>query len=248
MPPLVLQLINAVTFLHQHQRDVKTVQHAGQGRPSVAGAGSAGATQGEWLEYIEATVDDIAMANSLAHAILGRSLDELPPQTRRLLELIFNMVQSACCAEKFAQNAYRFSRRDIRQHSGWSDGQLKIHCKRLEEMEYLLVHKGGRGLSIQYELLYSGQVANADNQLHGLIDTQTLGAKPNLPASLRETLGLKAQKTAPSQGQVTPKSVGRQAPKNGQKPENTRLQPLINETDIKNAYIEKKEPAAVAMR
>ena len=35
------------------------------------------------LEYIEVTLDDIAMANRLAHEVLGRSLDELPPQTRR---------------------------------------------------------------------------------------------------------------------------------------------------------------------
>ena len=31
------------------------------------------------------TLDDIAIANRLAHEVLGRSLDELPPQTRRLL-------------------------------------------------------------------------------------------------------------------------------------------------------------------
>ena len=31
------------------------------------------------------TLDDIALANRLAPELLGRSLDELPPQTRRLL-------------------------------------------------------------------------------------------------------------------------------------------------------------------
>ena len=34
------------------------------------------------------TLDDIALANRLALELLGRSLDELPPQTRRLLETI----------------------------------------------------------------------------------------------------------------------------------------------------------------
>ena len=37
------------------------------------------------VEYVEVTADDIAQANALAHEVLGRSLDELPPQTRRLL-------------------------------------------------------------------------------------------------------------------------------------------------------------------
>jgi hypothetical protein len=224
-----LQLINAVTFLHQYQRESKTVQH-----------------QGEWLEYIEVTEQDIAIANELAHAMLGRSLDELPPQTRLLLESIHSLVKVACLREKLNPSAYRFTRKDIRFSSGWSDGQLKIHCKRLEEMEYLLVHKGGRGLSIQYELLYSGQPGHA-NQLHGLIDTQKLGPKATIPASLREKLGLKTQKAAPSQGQVRPKSGESQPPKNGQKPENANLQPLLVSESLKNTYIEKSTVSAMRL-
>jgi DNA primase len=40
------------------------------------------------------TLDDIATANRLAHEVLGRSLDELPPQTRRLLLLIDELVRA----------------------------------------------------------------------------------------------------------------------------------------------------------
>ncbi len=240
-----LQLINAVTFLHQYQREVKTIKHDGQGWSSVAGAGCAGATQGEWLEYIEATVDDIAIANELAHAILGRSLDELPPQTRRLLELTYDMVHSACRAEKLDQSAYRFSRRDIRQFTGWSDGQLKIHCKRLEEMEYLLVHKGRRGQSIQYELLYSGQLTDDENQLYGLIDTRQLGSKANIPASLTKKSGQKSKKSAPSQCQVRPKSGGGQASINAQNTINTVLNSVLDETGLKNTYREKINPQSL---
>ena len=66
-----LTLIRAIALLHQHQREVKTVEHRGQ-----------------HLAYIEATKADIALANSIAHEVLGRTLDELPPQTRRLLILL----------------------------------------------------------------------------------------------------------------------------------------------------------------
>jgi len=31
------------------------------------------------VEYIEVTREDIALANKLAHEILGRTLDEMPP-------------------------------------------------------------------------------------------------------------------------------------------------------------------------
>jgi hypothetical protein len=66
-----LTLIDTIALLHQHQREVKTAQVAGRS-----------------VEYIEATLDDIVQANAIAHEVLGRSLDELPPQTRRLLGAI----------------------------------------------------------------------------------------------------------------------------------------------------------------
>ena len=70
-----LTLIRAIALLHQHQREVKTIEH-----------------EGKAVEYIEATLEDIATANRLAAEVLGRSLDELPPQTRRLLELLDGWV------------------------------------------------------------------------------------------------------------------------------------------------------------
>src|SRR5690606_7787281 len=63
-----LALIDAIALLHQHQRPVRTLD-----------------VDGAAVEYIEVTEADIALANRLAHAVLGRSLVELPPQTRRVL-------------------------------------------------------------------------------------------------------------------------------------------------------------------
>lgn len=217
-----LQLINAITLLHQYQREIQRVSHAG-----------------EVIEYIEASLADIALANQLAHVLLGRSLDELPPQTRRLLDVIYDAVQQACQQECLTQANYRFSRRDIRAWSGWSDGQLKIHCKRLEEMEYLLVHHGKRGQSIQYELLYSGPAGNAGYQLPGLIDAEALSAPASVfnaavgegvtpPGSRWEKSGVNGEKSAPSQGQVSLMSGGGQAAKNGK---NT-LTPALNHVSI----------------
>ncbi|MCP5197970.1 MAG: toprim domain-containing protein [Gammaproteobacteria bacterium] len=177
-----LTLIDSLALLHQHQRPIKTVSHHGQP-----------------LRYVEVTLDDIATANRLAHEVLGRTLDELPPQTRKLLGHLVHWVSERCQTLAMKQTDYRFSRRDIRTVTGWSDGQLKIHCRRLTELEYLLVHKGGRGQSIEYELLYDGR---DDNQSHlmGLIDV----------AQLRydvEKAGQTPQKIAPSQGQDRPKSA-----------------------------------------
>ena len=62
----------------------------------------------------------------------------------------------------------------MREHTRWGDTQLKIHLARLVELEYLLVHRGGRGQSFEYELVFDGE-ANADTRhASGLIDIEAL--------------------------------------------------------------------------
>lgn len=146
-----LSLIESVTLLHQYQRAVKTVPH-----------GDA------LIEYLEVTPADIALANRLARAVLGQSLDELPPQTRRLLHLIEDLVREQIPPNQ-KRSDLRFTRRDVRAYTGWGHTQLKLHLHRLEEMEYLLVHRGSRG-GFVYELLYDGQGKSGEPFLSGLID------------------------------------------------------------------------------
>jgi DNA primase len=152
-----LTLIDAIALLHQHQRPIQ----------STAGA--------QPLKYIEATLEDIALANRLAHDVLGRTLDELPPQTRRLLKLVASTVEAQCAEHGLKRSDYRFSRRQVREHTRWGDTQLKIHLGRLVELEYLLVHRGGRGQSFEYELLYDGG-SDPQRHLNGLIDVEVLRA------------------------------------------------------------------------
>ena len=66
------------------------------------------------------------------------------------------MVRGECQRLKVERNDFRFSRRDVRAHTGWGHTQLKTHLQRLEEMEYLIVHRGGRGQTFVYELNWSG--------------------------------------------------------------------------------------------
>jgi len=152
-----LTLIRSIALLHQHQRPRKMVQH-----------------RGRTVEYIEVALADIAVANRLAHEVLGRSLDELPPQTRRLLLAIDTMVTAECERQKMARSDYRFSRRDVREATGWGDTQLKIHLHRLEEMEYLLAHRGGRGQSFVYELVFARLADSGKPTLPGLIEIDKL--------------------------------------------------------------------------
>jgi len=152
-----LTLIDTIALLHQHQRVLKSAEHDGQR-----------------IEYIEVTLGDIEIANRLAHEALGRSLDELSPQTRRLLELVTAMVEKHCAAQAITRADYRFSRRDVREATSWSDFQVKVHMHKLEELEYVLVHRGGRGQSFVYELLYDGAGRDGRPFLMGLIDGAAL--------------------------------------------------------------------------
>jgi DNA primase catalytic core len=154
-----LTLIDAIAFLHQYQRPIRTFRDPSGGEP---------------LEYIEVTLDDIALANRLAHEVLGRSLDELPPQTRRLLALVVEYVSTRTAAQAIERAQLRFTRRELREAIGWGDTQLKLHLARLEDHEYLLVHRLGQRYS--YELAFAGDASAASRQLVGLIDVEALRA------------------------------------------------------------------------
>ena len=162
-----LSLIRSIALLHQHQRPVRQVEHRGQ-----------------MLEYIEVTKADIALANKLAHEILGRTLDELPPQPRRLLTLLQSWVSERCAQQCIKQGEFRFTRRQVRELTRWGDTQLKIYFARLVELEYLLAHGNGRRTACEYELLYDG---SGDGQAHlmGLIDPTELDAQPGNPIDNR---------------------------------------------------------------
>jgi len=177
-----LTLIDTIALLHQHQRPVRTMLDAGNA-----------------VEYIEVTAEDISQANTIAHEVLGRSLDELPPQTRRLLASVVEHVRGQAQAQAIPQAEVRFTRKDVRAWTGWGDTQLKVHLARLVELEYLLTHRAERGQGFAYELLFDGDASTAVH-LSGLIDTaglhdydsQRSGSKPERSAPGRGAVGLRS--------------------------------------------------------
>ena len=152
-----LNLINTIALLHQHQRTIRL--------------------QGD-QETIIVERSDIEAANRLAGEILGQSLDELAPQTRRLLGLIHEYVSSESKRQSVSRHAFRFTRREIRQATQWSDSQVRKHLTRLVELEYLLVHRGKFGQRYVYELLYDGEGTGGVPFLMGLADAAKL-KEPN---------------------------------------------------------------------
>lgn len=167
-----LNLIQAISYLYQYQRQTRTVDYGGQA-----------------VEYINVTLADIYQANELAAEVLGRSLDELSPPSRKLLLLIRKM-----CEERVEEGEaqYTFSRRDIREYSGWSDFQVRTHIRQLEELEYIYSVTGRRGKEYVHELVARSGGEDGKPFLIGLVDMAQLRKKADQLGIVDELRGPEA--------------------------------------------------------
>ena len=184
-----LGLIRAIALLHQHQRPTRTLA-----RPGMAP-----------VAYIEVTLDDIAAANGLAHAVLGTTLDELPPQTRALLHLVRDHVAAWAAAAGVQPRDVRFTRREVREATAWGDTQLKLHLSRLESLEYLLVRRDGA--RFVYELLWAGEGEASAPFVMGLIDVDRLRQHYD-----RDRSGVEADRSVHGRVEVGDRSASGHAP------------------------------------
>ena len=211
-----LTLIRTIALLHQYQRETKQIIHGGKR-----------------VEYIEAILEDIETANQLAHEVLGRTLDELPPQTRRLLDLIHGMVTDRCQALEMKRCDFRFSRRDVREQTGWGNTQIRIHMDRLSDLEYLVSHRGGRGQTFVYELLYDNESRDEGAHLNGLLDVASLKSAATTETTRGKSVGLAGSKRYQSGAKTGSSRQG----KNGHEPSNSKTLEETGDDKPENAPI-----------
>jgi DNA primase len=163
-----LALIDAIALLHQQQRKIQTLE-----------------VNGVAVEYIEVTQSDIQLANRLAHAVLGRSLDELPPQTRRVLAALDAWVRDHATTHGMERAAVRFTRRAVRSALGVSDTQLRVHLERLVSLEYVRMHSGQNGCLYTYSLVFDGHSESEAPQVMGLSEASTHTVSTEISPTLR---------------------------------------------------------------
>lgn len=128
-----MTLINTIALLHQHQRPLKTVSLGGRR-----------------AEYIEAQVEDIALANELVLEFFPNALDELAPHTRRLSDEIVKLI-----AKK--DGDARFTRKELRDLCGWTDWSIRQGLDQLCTLGYVGKVAGQNGVAFLYELLVDAQ-------------------------------------------------------------------------------------------
>ena len=160
-----LGLIRAVALAHQHQRPRHQVQ-----------------VDGCMVTYIEASATDVAAAEALCAHVLGTTVDELAPPTRRLLVATRDFVAG--------REGTPFTRRELREATGMGDTQLKVHLGRLVDLEYVVANRAGPAttyeLAHDYDADRSGPEAyrsgqNGDRSAIGRFSGRSDGPPSSLP-------------------------------------------------------------------
>lgn len=159
--PKYLNLILAVTFLYQMQRPKKHDAELG--------------------EYIETTLDDIAIANELAHQLFGQSQDDLSFPSRQLLGLIGDYVSHRAVEEKTEPEKIEFTRRELREAIKWTEARLRLHLGELMRLEYVGAASGRFGQRFLHRLLVDpDEIEGGGRFVPGLKDVETLRREANL--------------------------------------------------------------------
>ena len=136
-----MTLINTIALLHQYQREVKVYEKDGKEH-----------------KYIEVTLGDIALANELVLKFFPNSLDEMAPHTRRFTEQIAALISAK-------DGDCSFTRKELRDHSGWSDWSVRKALDQLESLGYVRRVGGQNGIALRYELLIDATQEEKQNML-----------------------------------------------------------------------------------
>jgi DNA primase len=176
--PKYLNLILAVTFLHQMQRPRKHDAELG--------------------DYIETTLEDIAIANELAHQLFGQSQDDLSFPSRQLLGLVGDYVRRRAAEQKTEPGKVEFTRRELREAIKWTEARLRLHLGELMRLEYVGAASGRFGQRFLHRLLVDPDEIEAGGRfVPGLKDLEQLGKEA-------QVIGLKSGPTGSNLASITP--------------------------------------------
>ncbi len=119
-------------------------------------------------------------------ALTTQSLYYIGPGALRHKILAIAEEEGVAQAADMPRSSVRFTQRDVRQALAWNDRTMRRHLSRLVDLEYVLVHRTGRGNGRAYQLTFAasdelGEVGGVDasgasenESLLGLIDVRQL--------------------------------------------------------------------------
>ena len=154
----LLSVVAAITLLHQHQRPQATVEVAGTP-----------------VRYVEASAEDVALGAQLCQEVLVRASDELSPPARRLLSVMENRAGAHT-----GTSQANFTRRELRELTGWSEHQVRVGLGRLVALEYVSERREGPGRRHSYLLVDDERAAPRESPRQTR-DPSSRGQSPALP-------------------------------------------------------------------
>jgi DNA primase len=138
-----LQFIEAITFIHQHQRPIKI--------------------DNQGLEYIETTLEDIELANELLKDVLLAKSDELTKACRDFLETVKAKLDQ--------QKKSSFYKNDIREMMRINPNNLKHYLKTLQFYGYIRTIGGNKFKGgYEYEITNKHEYNELQNTVTSALD------------------------------------------------------------------------------
>ena len=165
-----LSLIEGIAFLHQHQRAIGSENGA---------------------DYIEANVEDYAMAHDLAHQVFAQAGSDIPKPVADFLTKMDTAMREAAAVAKQDVAHFTFSRRDVREAVQLPDYLVKLYMRQVEELEMIEVQRATRGSSFRYRLVERRDIRATLQGLTppaGLAEKWKSGTKVEVSAKPTQTL------------------------------------------------------------
>jgi hypothetical protein len=153
-----LRLIYNIAFLRQHSREKKQAEDR----------------FGNIFTYIEANREDVETANEIADYVFQFARGDL---TKRLFDA-YQVIEGYCRRQvkekRINLHEYKFSRREIRDHTGWEQTSAKRIFDELEALEYIRKARGDKqGMQYLYRLVAFNERSNRADDLR-LLDPEAL--------------------------------------------------------------------------
>lgn len=133
--PKYMALIKVIAFIHQFQRPVKEIEIGD-----------------EIIKVIEATDQDVKLAQELAKQLLAKNNEELSGPGKHLLKHLKEQ-QIQKIKEGLSEGRITFTRRQVRETLKWTDYQARTYLKELIDLEYLVAISGKNGTLFRYKLV-----------------------------------------------------------------------------------------------
>lgn len=128
-----ISLVKSITLLFQYQRVTKEFSD---------GSG-----------YVLIDKQDVVLAIELGRDVFNRSIDDIAPPSRKLLDEICQLIDEKRSSTTDNEDELTFTRKELRERIHWSEAQVRKYLYPLVKLDYIKPTTGKNGSRYNYELV-----------------------------------------------------------------------------------------------